>query len=198
MRREWCARSKLHLDAHERAYFVTVECALDSPDDSLGADDWIEIGDDAQDADVAAGLIERAPRFTRVTFLGVASRDALDETDGEPRFLRRDFGEPAEPAEPPRFELRAPCDLEYLARLDLSVEAKLTATGAPSDLACLRLYLRVLCFHDDDERYALVRSEASASMREHLDQLREQCRSSNLTLGPEFSRLRDELATQIE
>lgn len=193
LRRQWCARSLAHMAAYERSEFVLVARRAEDREDRLGPNDAIRIGIDVGEADVAAGLVERAQRFTRITLLGVAPRGAISDRDGCLTVLLGAFGEPKP------FQLRAPRDLSFLARVDLREEAKVASSRDDSgELACMRHYMRVFCFYDDDVRYAEVRLSAGAPLRKHLDDLRELCRSSGLELGPEFSKLRDELREQLE
>lgn len=193
LRRAWVARSPQHLEAHERAIFILVTRSAEDRSDRLGVNDTIELDSSPEDADLTMGLLERATRFTRVSFLGVAPCSAVIARDNRLWLPLAALGEPR-PIE--AFELRAPRSLTFLARLDLREEARraLTQNGSiRPDIAQLRLYLLVFCFHDDDERYAAVRASVADELHAHLDRLRELCFETQLELGPEMMKLRDEL-----
>lgn len=196
-RREWVARSPQHLQAHECAAFVLVKNSIASRNDRLGPDDSLQLNRGLEDADLAVGLVERAPRFTRVSFLGVAPRAKIfEDRDGQSWIPVAAFEEPRV-VEP--FKVCAPRDLTFLARLDLHEEARLAlsqdgSSETPAQRR-LRYYLLVFCFYDNADRYAAVRATVDDELAEHLDALRDLCFKDRipLELGPEMTKMRDAL-----
>lgn len=195
MRRAWIGRSPRHLRAHERATFVTVARRVRDSNDRLSPTDGAlaldaSSIDDEISSDLAVGLIERGPRFTRATFLGIAPRSAVFEREGRSLIALAAFGEPREPS---RFAIRAPRDADLLARLDLARVAR-RGVAKRGDVESIRCYLLVFCFYSDDSRYARIAASArDPRARAHLDELREACRAANLEIGPEMTRLREGL-----